>query len=343
MVSVVSLSEVEMSEWAGLIRALLKEQGFSAVQKARGTFLQFNVRCRGPFGAEIPSVVRVFLQPITESDISSAQALINLDGARCLVLVETSESGISSSIRGATYIGPTKLREALRASSFIALEKSRPKLSIPEISAARSWGSAFDMVAVPSLRWLPALSRNKKPTELRDSRISADRLFERTFFRVMTDVFQLRGESWGERHLFEAKPDGWLAWKNGGAIYDCKAAASGYKMNASDWRKFRDYATDDVQALRKRGEKISHVVVVSSDFPGATGKRHAVFKRASALYEECDVNLCYVRALDIAAIGKEIEVRSMSPDQRRGIEWGPALSELTTFDSLVAVLPGGSS
>lgn len=330
-------------EWPQIIRALLKEDGLVAVQKARGSFMQFESKVRGPFSSEILTIVRIYTEAISQEDVDDAATVARERCAGSMAILQTKlPDRLLRAPQGVTLVSPQALKRALSESSFLISNDGKPELSYPEIDFAADWGSSFNAIANSTLRWLPALSRNKKPIELRDTGVSADRLFERAFFKVATEVFQLRGQSWGEQEAFTAKPDGWLAWPGGGAIYDCKAAGAGYRMSSIDWRKFRDYALDETQSLGKQGEAISHVLVVSSSFPGGPGQRHAAYGRARSLVDQTGLKLAYVKTLDLVAIGREMESRKMTTDQRRSIDWSTGLETITTLDGLRAALTGNS-
>ena len=191
----------------------------------------------------------------------------------------------------------------------------RSPTATPTSPPRRQTASAHDPIG---LRWLTTLALNRIPPELFGTGQSADRLFERIAFRVMTTVFRFGGRRLGEASRGERVPDSILTepacpseWS---AFLDCKAAGGGYTMSAADERAQVEYVAERRDLAEADGHRLTHVLILSSHFAGDFARR------AEALAAQ-GVTLCYLRAADLVRLALEIEAAEEPPAVREAIPW----------------------
>src|SRR5665811_1029828 len=123
----------------------------------------------------------------------------------------------------------------------------------------------------------------------------------------MTSVFRFGGKRYGESMPGKGLPDALLTFAESsknlvGALLDCKAAADGYRMDSDHLLRFQRYVSEMRPELEERGVDVRYVVVLSSEFQGTAGARHPFHNRASSLRKSHDVQLVYLRAVDLARL-----------------------------------------
>lgn len=333
-------------EVVALVRALIIEQGYRVIeQQLRGRFAEFSVVLPSLFDASSAGLVRLYFEPIDLDDVEQLRQLAADDGLAQVICFDLND-GETDAPTPITIMRVPELLRRLKESAFVSWQEDVPRLSEPDIIVASGWNLVADALVHPALRWLPTLARNRLPPPLRGTSVPAHRIFERAAFKVLTEFFGMGGESWGETALFQTKPDGWIGWSTGAAIYDCKASARGYRMTAQDWRAFVDYVKTEVPKLRRRGIKVTHVVVLSSGFPGPSGRRHPVRARGLTLRSRTGLNLSYLSARELVAFGRRLERIGASPAEKRGIDWESlllAIPAAASFDREIDRIQGARS
>lgn len=211
-----------------------------------------------------------------------------------------------------------EIEPLLRASALIAWEDGAPHAiaeRYAELAATHRTASAHDPIG---LRWLTTLALNRIPSELVDTDESADRLFERIAFRVLTTVFRFGGRRLGESWRGERVPDSILTepgcpseWA---AFLDCKAAGGGYTMTAAEERAQVEYVTKRCDLAQADGHRLTHTLILSSHFAGD-------FERRAEALAAHGVTLCYLRASDLVRLALEIEAAEEPPAVREAIPW----------------------
>jgi hypothetical protein len=322
------LASLARPELVALVHALLIEAGLKPVQKRRNEFAQFDVYLPGPLGTRAKWLIRLYYNGPTAEHLQDVTNLLDAGSAHGMVCLSVATGDLPDPNDSRVAMARAdELLGLLRDSSFVSWAAGRPRISPEDIDFSASWDSLLDAVSNPALRWLVPLSRNRKPHAL-GIPTDAHRLFERVTFKVFTEVLGLSGESWGEQTLFMSKPDGWIRWNRGAALYDCKASGEGYRMSADDWRRFVAYADEEKEALGDQGISLKSVVVISSRFAGSAA-RHPFNARAHTLKKKTNLDLVYLKATDLARFGRDLDRSSISPSSRRRIRWNRLLREMS--------------
>lgn len=195
--------------------------------------------------------------------------------------------------------------------------------------------------ARPLLRATLALSRNRLPTEL-TTLGTADDLFERYVFALLTGVLHLDGHRYGSAAKGKRVGDALIGLPRyrRPVVLDCKAAAMGYLMNIADERKLIEYATSNVEWGSYSGRPAG-VVVISGSFQGARAAVHP-FGARTAAFEAASSKLWYVRIDDlIAAILSAPRELWHDTERIRSIDWCQPLSDgVVSRSALIAALQG---
>jgi hypothetical protein len=196
------------------------------------------------------------------------------------------------------------------------------------------------------IQWLPSVALNELPPSLISSGIEPQDVLERKTFRLLTAAFLFDGVRYGEAARGKRLPDSVLHWPDGSAcsaLVDCKAAASGYTMTGDHLLRFVEYADALSPELEATDRPLRYIIVVSSHFPGADDDRHPYHGRREELAERTGLQLCYVKASDLAWLAARIEEREVAFDARRQLDWHCALSKgLVGTDDLMALLEDGT-
>lgn len=187
------------------------------------------------------------------------------------------------------------------------------------------------------LRSVLALSRNTVPAELQGQG-SADDLFERATFQLLTGILHLDGRRMGSATRGQRVGDALIAAPTDERpiLLDCKAARRGYRMDIDDERRLIEYAT---RTWRWRGADVrpSNVLIVSSGF-GEAGAQNPFHTRRAA-FAAADSALAYVRADDlVAAVLALSNALRDDTEQLARLPWTDALcGGLVTRADLLAV------
>jgi hypothetical protein len=167
---------------------------------------------------------------------------------------------------------------------------------------------------MPSSKWLPSLALNELPPAFAGVDVEPQDLFERKTFRLLTASFCLDGVRYGESARGKRLPDSVVHWTRGDAWYsamvDCKSASSGYQM-------------DPGHLLRV--DELSHLIIVSSYFPGPPDGRHPYHGRAKQILERTGLDLTYIKAADLCLAAARI-ADDLPLSARRLLPWSEILN-----------------
>lgn len=262
--------------------------------------------------------VRVLDRDVEQRDVDDLAEVRAAEALADVMLVCPHSVNVPAGGERVCVVGAAEVEPLLRASTLLGWEGGTPHAvgeRYAELAATQQTASAHDPIG---LRWLTTLALNRIPPELEQTGQSADRLFERIAFRVLTTVFRFGGRRLGEAWRAERVPDSVLTeagcpseWA---AFLDCKAAGNGYTMTAAEERAQVEYVTDRRDLAEADGHRLTHTVVLSSEFAGNFDLR------AEAL-AACGVTLCYLRASELVRLALEVEAAEEPPALREAIPW----------------------
>lgn len=271
-----------------------------------------------PLGRPQRARVRVLSKDVEQRDVDDLVAVRSAEALADAVLICPRSLTVPASDDHVRVVGAGELEGMLRASALIAWEDGIPRAVAERYAAlaeTQATASAHDPIG---LRWLTTLALNRVPPELTSTGQSADRLLERITFRLLTTVFRFGGQRLGEAWRGERVPDAVLTepgcpseWA---AFLDCKAAGDGYTMIASEERAQVEYVKDRRELAEADGHRLTHTVILSSDFAGNFDLR------ATALAKH-GVQLCYLRAVDLVRLALAVETAEEPPAVREAFPW----------------------
>lgn len=232
----------------------------------------------------------------------------------------------------------------LERSALVAWQEHRPSPSYNRVATQRTLDKDAAFLDPVGLRWLPTLALNELPLDLKDGDLPPQDALERVAFRLLTSVFRLGGERYGESRRGERFPDALLTFRSPdmtliGALLDCKAAANGYKLESDHELRFEQYVTAMSPELGERGIDLQFLVVLSSGFPGRSGTRHPFHARNRKMQNDLGVNLAYLKAVDVARAGVALLSNELTPAARESLDWSKTFSaglvQATDFEQMV--------
>lgn len=144
----------------------------------------------------------------------------------------------------------------------------------------------------------------------------ADDLFEAYVHSALEFVFAGRVIRYGQERRFEVRPDG-IALPNDRfrALYDAKAYADGYPVDANSVRQFRSYVDDFTARYQPFLQRLHAFIVISDKFAQgeeALRERHQEFIGATG------VPLSFLRADTLAQV---LSLATQYPAARRSVDW----------------------
>jgi hypothetical protein len=291
--------------------------------------------------------VRIATRPVVQRDVERLAARMaqagDADGLLIAPLGIADDAVVPATMR---LITADELIARIERSPSIAWVDGRPAPAYERADALRALEREAAFVDPVGFRWLPVLALNECPRELLATSASPQDLFERVAFRVLTQTFRFGGKRYGEAARGKRLADSVITWTAGGtgraaALLDCKAAASGYTMEADHVLRFERYVTDARERLAEADIDLRFIVVLSSLFSGAAGRRHPFHGRARELRERASVALAYVRAIDLARLAVRVEAAEVEPAVREAVDWTDVFSRgLVTADDLEAGMIG---
>jgi hypothetical protein len=93
-------------------------------------------------------------------------------------------------------------------------------------------------------------------------------------------------------------------------------------MEADHLLRFEDYWQTLDPVMTEKGCPLQYLIVVSSHFPGGSGRASHPFEaRAQAVMERTGLHLCYVKASDLAWVAAQLAVADTSIERREAIDW----------------------
>lgn len=285
--------------------------------------------------------VRVLYRAAVQADVAELAAVAEAADLADAVLIEAAPSGAPGATgeRGVQFIASEELVGLLQGSAMPAWTDGMPAVDAERFQHWTDLQEMATFVDPSGLRWLPTLALNKLPAELAEHGEQPSDLFEDIAFRVFTRIFRFGGVRMGAAARGERVPDGLLhtpgCTDTSRVVLDCKAAQDGYVMSVNDERALTEYC----QALANDGDvPVSHVLIVSSGFPGSDGDRHPYTERARTLRQR-GVSLVYMSALDIVRLAVEMEHHGLSPAERDGYPWQSVFDKgLVSYEDLVGAL-----
>lgn len=248
-----------------------------------------------------------------------------------------------------SLVSPEEIIARLERSPLILWRDQEPFPAYERIAIMRDLERNSVLIDTLGIRWLPALALNELPAELVGEPVAPQDLFERVAFRMLTSTFRFGGRRYGEAARGRGLPDSVLTWPAGAAdrfaaVFDSKAASSGYLMESDHLLRFQRYVSDARDEVAKEGYELRYVWVLSSSFPGPSGARHPFHARARALRKTVGVELAYTRAVDLARLAFTVEAQQMDPADRERLDWSRTLSGgLLEAEAIQEMIPEGKS
>jgi hypothetical protein len=291
---------------------------------------------------------RIAIQPVKKRDIERlAERVLEAGDAEGVLLAPLGFDADSDDAPGIlSFIGPDELIERLERSPMIAWLRRKPVPAYERLAVQRTLEQDASLLDPVGLRWLPVLALNELPLDLQDRDIAPQNGLERVAFRLMTAVFRFGGERYGEASPGQRLPDALLTFhspegKNVGILLDCKASAAGYLMDPDHQLRFEHYIANLQPELAKRDIDVRYLAVLSSSFQGRDGPRHPFHGRAKHLQEKFQVQLSYLRAVDVARLAVAVEASELPPASRETLNWATCLDKgIIAYPHLEAMLKG---
>jgi hypothetical protein len=289
------------------------------------------------------TLVRLWYRDLRQTDLDDAASFIEAMGFDEALFLTVLPGGELAAQHGVHVIAPGDTALRIISSPFATWDTAGPAVAVDRLDLVLRLERAnlFDRIGI---QWLPSVALNELPPVLLDSGLEPQDVLERKTFRVLTACFLFDGTRYGEAARGKRLPDAVLRWPDGtpcSAMVDCKAAASGYTMEADHLLRFMRYWDDLAPALEAAGAPLEYIIIVSSHFPGAAGTRHPFHARAQDIFDKTGLKLCYVQASDVAWLAATLEEREIPFEERRRLDWRSALDGgLVTSESLMSLVGG---
>ena len=245
---------------------------------------------------------------------------------------------------GVHLINATELASRIISSPFVEWDTGSPRVAPERLTLALELDHLAGLLDPVGIQWLPAVAFNELPSSLAASDIQPQDLLEQKTFRLLTATFLFDGERYGEARRGQPLPDALLHLPGGSmksAILDCKAAASGYRMESDHVLRFIRYWETLSPRLTEEGRSIEYLTIVSSYFPGEEGDRHPFHTRYREIVEKTGLILSYISASDLAWAAAQLEAREMALQERRVLDWPTLLKAgIVRNEDLVKMIGG---
>ena len=307
------------------------------------------------FTVNVPSLwhmhrvlMRIYHRPICNEDLDDARAFAATTGAiEALVLAAHGITEATSLVGpGLTIMSAEEFVERITSSALVRWDADQPSLAIDRLDLMLHL-SRTALVDPVGIEWLPSLALNELPPALTEYGIEPQDLLERKTFRLLTATFRFGGYRYGEAFRGKRLPDAVLHWPDGSptsALLDCKAASSGYRMDADHLLRFINYWDTLAPQLDEDGRDLRYLIVLSSFFPGQQGDRHPYWNRAEEIEDKTGLHLAYITASDLAWAAARLESSDAPLQARQEIDWngvlGSGLVKAGDLDAAVSeVLP----
>jgi hypothetical protein len=290
-------------------------------------------------GVEVPVVMRV-VEHATRRVVED----LRTDAPGAVGVVVAARADPDAATAGHVLAGDD-LAEAVRRTGLVEWRSGDPA---PD-SEAYLWAARRDRDLRESdpigLRWLPVLARDALPVGLPAGAGPAHAWFERLTFRVLTRAFMLRGRRLGADVPGQAEPDGLLLMPGEAAlaVYDCKATGDDWLADRATERQLTEYAAKTWR-WEQQMLPVSHVLVVSSGFQAAAGRKHPMRARHERLKKATGADLVYVTARHLATAGLDLCRRPAGEEIARFVNWTAVFAEgVVTSAGLAAAIDAAAT
>jgi len=292
------------------------------------------------------SLVRIWFRALSQQDLDDVGVFIESAGFDEALFLTTTHVDVSlTAPHGVHIISPGDTAMRIISSPLAGWDSGGPSVAIDRLDLLLRLEGA-KVVDRIGIEWLPAVAFNELPPALIESSIEPQDLLERKCFRLLTATFLFDGERFGEAARGKRLPDAVIRWPDGSecsALVDCKAAASGYMMEADHLLRFVEYWEKLGPGLENEGFPLQYLVIVSSHFPGVPGDRHPFVGRETEIRERTGLQLCYVKASDLAWVAASVEGAEAPHASRRVFDWHSVLGHgLVSTEHLLAMIAGTS-
>jgi hypothetical protein len=276
-------------------------------------------------------LVRIYHRPIRQDDVDDARSFATATGAlESLVLpAQGADPSDLSVVPGVTVVSTDEIAERIMSSALVRWDEERPSLAIDRLDLMLRLSSTALLDPV-GIEWLPSLALNELPSLLVEHGIEPQDLLERKTFRLLTTTFRFGGVRYGESARGKRLPDAVLDWPDGSptsALLDCKAASSGYRMDADHFLRFVNYWEALAPQMEEDGRNLEYLIVLSSFFPGQQGERHPYWNRAEQLADKTGLQLAYITASDLAWTAARLESADAPLKLRYQFNWHDLLNK----------------
>ena len=276
-------------------------------------------------------LVRIYHRLIHDEDLDEARNYAAITGAiEALVLPVHGMEEVASPIGpGLTVMSAEEFVERIISSALVRWDDDRPSLAIDRLDLMLQL-SCTSMVDPVGIEGLPSLALNELPPALAEYGFRPQDLLERKSFRLLTATFRFGGLRYGESARGRRLPDAVLHWPDGSptsALFDSKAASSGYRMESDHFLRFVNYWETIAPQLEEEGRELRYLIVLSSFFPGRDGERHPYWHRAEQLSDKTGLTLVYVTASDLAWAAARLETAEAPLKARHEFHWNEVLDK----------------
>jgi hypothetical protein len=321
----VALGDLGRDERRQLCQALVVERGLRLREIIPGAEHDDLIVTGAILWRARPQLIRISYRSLRQEDVDAVGAIaaqLTYSDTALLEAAATSSTVVTPR-KGVEVVRALRLVERMKSSPLISWTEDGPAVDLDLFSLLRGQERNLIGADVVGIRWLPALSRNRIPEDLRGRQVVADRLFEDIAFRLFTLAFRFGGFRLGARAPGTASPDAVLypPGSSQAILLDCKATRTGYRMSASELRALRDYLNDCRDDASADGRSLDTVLILSHRFAGATDGRHPYYGRAKALKAKPGAGLAYMRADDLVRLALQIEEAGFTPKQRESLDW----------------------
>ncbi len=285
------------------------------------------------------TVVRIYGRMVEAADIDELREVLDDEAAAdALVIAPKGVAADASARSNVSLLGPVELAREIERSPLADWAAGRPSLAASRLDTMLALPEAARLVDPAGIAWLPSLALNELPVELQPFDIAPEDMLEDKAFGLLTSILRLGGERYGQRRRGERLPDALLNWRaepSCWALLDCKAAASGYQMTSDHMLRFEEYHDRLSDYVTDQGGELTHLVILSSHFPGPPGGAHPFHNRHEEILERTGMRLAYLRASDLAWFAHHVEAVQVRLADREAVRWSAVFDEgLVEFEHL---------
>ena len=158
-----------------------------------------------------------------------------------------------SVVPGVVVVSADEIASRITSSTLARWDEETPSLATDRLDLMLRLSRTAQLDPV-GIEWLPSLALNEVPPSLVEYGVDPQDSLERNAFRLLTSTFRFGGTRYGEAARGKRLPDAVLEWPDGSAtsaLLDCKAASSGYLMDADHSYDLFTIGRDSLRSLRK--------------------------------------------------------------------------------------------